>query len=283
VGFQTEARQTPRGKAVEWFQRNFFLYSVIRPLLDIAILSFLLYQAYNLLVKTQAIQLVKGAGLIFLFYGLAFFFDLNTVQWLMNLIAPGVVIALAIVFQPELRKIILRIGQGELFRLTNKPRPGELDAAVTAAEILSQQRRGALVVFTRNANIKNIVETGTRLNAEISSALIITIFAYNGPLHDGALVIQGGRIAAAGCMLPLSEQQDIRKSFGTRHRAALGISEQSDAVILVVSEETGAISLAYDGVLYYDLSSGEAQTKLNEFMEKRGSTDREEKEVFIEQ
>jgi diadenylate cyclase len=255
---------------VEWFQRITSVYNLIRPVLDVAILAFLLYKAYDLLVKTQAVQLVKGAGFLGLVYGLAFLFKLNTLQWVLNILAPGLFIAIAIVFQPELRKIIIRLGQGELFRPDSKPRLGQLEAVVTAAEILSQQRRGALVVFPRRINLKNIIDTGTRMNAELSSSLIVTVFAFDGPLHDGAMVIQNGRITAAGCFLPLSEQQDIRKSFGTRHRASLGMSEQSDAVILVVSEETGAISLAYDTKLYYDLSPLDIQRKLRELLD-RGS------------
>jgi diadenylate cyclase len=251
---------------VEWFQRFTSAYNLIRPVLDVAILAFLLYKVYDLLVKTQAVQLVKGAGFLVLVYGIAFLFKLATLQWLLSILAPGLFIAIAIVFQPELRKIIIRLGQGELFRPDHKPRLGQLEAVVTAAEILAQQRRGMLVVFPRRINIKNIIDTGTRLNAELSSSLIVTVFAFDGPLHDGAMIIQNGRITAAGCFLPLSEQQDIRKSFGTRHRAALGMSEQSDGVILVVSEETGAISLAYDTKLYYDLSPLEVQRKLRELL-----------------
>jgi diadenylate cyclase len=253
---------------VEWFQRLQAIYNGIRPVLDVAILAFLLYKAYDLLVKTQAVQLVKGAGFLALVYGIAFLFNLTTLLWILTTLAPGLFIAVAIVFQPELRKIIIRIGQGEFFRPDSKPRIGQLEAVVTAAEILSQQRRGALVVFPRRVNIKNIIDTGTRMNAEISSSLIVTVFEFDGPLHDGAMVVQNGRIAAAGCLLPLSEQQDIRKSFGTRHRASLGMSEQSDAVILVVSEETGAISLAYEAKLYYDLSPIEIQRKLRELLDR---------------
>ncbi|MDL2229228.1 diadenylate cyclase CdaA [Treponema sp. OttesenSCG-928-L16] len=255
---------------MEWLQRISSFYNLIRPILDIAIIALLLYKAYDLLVKTQAVQLIKGAGLLVLVYGIAFLFKLTTLQWILNILAPGLFIAIAIVFQPELRKIIMRIGQGDLFRIDSKPRLGQLEAVITAAEILAEQRRGALVVFPRKINIKNIIDTGTRLNADLSSSLIITVFAFDTPLHDGAMVVQNGHITAAGCFLPLSEQQDIRKSFGTRHRAALGMSEQSDAVILVVSEETGAISLAYDAKLYYDLSPIEAQRKLKEILD-RGS------------
>jgi diadenylate cyclase len=253
---------------MELFQRLTALYNIIRPVLDIAILAFLLYKGFDLLVKTQAVQLVKGAGFLALFFGVAYLFKLTTLQWLLTMLAPGLFIAIAIVFQPELRKIFIRLGQGELFRPDSKPRIGQLEAVITATEILSQERRGALVVFPRRVNIKNIAETGTRINGEISSSLIVAIFEFDGPLHDGAMIIQNGRITAAGCFLPLSEQQDIRKSFGTRHRASLGMSEQSDAVILVVSEETGAISLAVDGKLYYDLSPIEVQRKLKELLDR---------------
>ncbi|MDR1252147.1 MAG: diadenylate cyclase CdaA [Treponema sp.] len=253
-----------------WFQRLIAIYDLIRPILDVALLAFLLYKGYELLVKTQALQLVKGAGFLALVYGIAFLFKLTTLQWVLTIMGPGLFIAIAIVFQPELRKIIIRLGQTEFFRPDIKPRIGQLEAVVTAAELLSKQRRGMLVVFPRKLNIKNIIETGTRINAEISSSLIVAIFEFDGPLHDGAMVIQHGKIVAAGCFLPLSEQQDIRKSFGTRHRASLGMSEQSDAVVLVVSEETGAISLAYDMKLYYDLSPIEVMRKLKELLD-RGS------------
>jgi diadenylate cyclase len=253
---------------VEWIQRFLSIYNLIRPILDVAILAFLLYKAYELLVKTEAVQIVRGAGFLALVYGGAVLFRLTTLQWILTTLAPGLFIAIAIVFQPELRKIIIRLGQGDLFRTDIKPRIGQLEAVVTAAEILSHQRRGALVVFPRRVNIKNIIETGTRLNAEISSSLIVTVFEFDTPLHDGAMIIQNGRIVAAGCFLPLSEQQDIRKSFGTRHRASLGMSEQSDAVVLVVSEETGAISLAFDGKLYYDLSVVETTRRLRNLLDK---------------
>jgi len=253
---------------MNWYQKLGEIYNVFRPILDVAILAFLLYKAYDLLVKTQAVQLLRGAGFLALIFGIAYLFRLTTLQWLLNIITPGLFVVIAIVFQPELRKIIIRLGQGELFRLDNKPRLGQLEVVVTAAEILSRQRRGALVVFPRKVSLKNITDSGTRLNADLSSSLIVTIFIFDGPLHDGAVVLHGGRIAAAGCLLPLSEQQNIQKSFGTRHRAALGMSEHSDAVILIVSEETGAISLAHDSKLYYDLTPLDVQKKLKELLDR---------------
>ncbi len=264
---------------MDWLQRIQALYELIRPLLDIGILAFILYMGYGLLVKTQAIQMVKGAGFLLIVYGVAYVLRLGTLIWLLNVLGPVLLIAVAIVFQPELRKIILRLGQTEFFRPNTKPNLGHLEAVITAAEILSQKRRGVLVVFPRKINIKNIIDTGTRINAEISSSLIVAIFEFDGPLHDGAMIIQNDRIVSAGCFLPLSEQQDIKKSFGTRHRASLGMSEQSDAVVLVVSEETGAISVAFDGKLYYDLSPLEATRKLGDLLEhgKRGGYQQRER------
>ena len=251
---------------MEWFARINSIYDLVRPVLDILLLAFLLYKAYDLLIKTQAAQLIKGAIFLALVYGLSVLFRLNTLEWLLRSLAPGLFIAVAVVFQPELRRLFIRLGQGELFRADSKPRLGLLEVVVTAAEILSREKRGMLVVFSRRVNIKNIIETGTRLNAEISSSLLVTIFEFDTPLHDGAVVIQHNRIVAAGCVLPLSEQENIKKSFGTRHRAALGMSEQSDVVILVVSEETGAISIAYDGQIFYDLSPIEVTRKIKDYM-----------------
>lgn len=271
---------------MEWLQNVGAAYNWIRPAIDIAILSLLLYKGYELLVKTQAVQLIKGAGFLALVYAIAFFLKLATLQWVLNLLAPGLFIGVAIVFQPELRKIIMRLGQGEWFSLDSKPRLGRIEPVLTAAEILAEQKRGALIVFPRRIGLKNIAETGTKLGAELSSALIITIFAFDGPLHDGAVIVQGGRILAAGCFLPLSEQQGIRKSFGTRHRAALGLSEETDAVVLVVSEETGAISLAYDSKLYYDMSPSTVQRKLRELLDRGDREDvdvpEDRKESFLE-
>jgi diadenylate cyclase len=240
----------------------------VRPVLEVAIFSFLIYKAYDIFVKTQAGLLIRGAGYLALIYGVAYIFKLDTLQWVLNMIAPGLFIAIAIIFQPELRKIIMRLGIGDFFRPGNKPNLGQLEPIVTAAERLSEERRGMLVVFPKRTNLKHIIETGTKINADISSSLVVAIFEFDGPLHDGAVVIYNGRIAAAGCLLPLSEQQDIRKSFGTRHRAALGMSEASDAVVLVVSEETGAISIAYDSQIYYDLPHSAVEQKLKSLLDK---------------
>ncbi|TVR58475.1 MAG: TIGR00159 family protein [Spirochaetaceae bacterium] len=235
------------------FQNIWVFREVILPALDVLLLSVVIYKGYQILVQTRAIQLVKGAVLIVSMYAVAYFLNLRTFVWILNLLAPSLVIGIAIIFQPELRKIFTRIGQGRFLKFSQGREAFPLDAIVSAAEVLAYRKRGALIVFVRRVGQKNIIETGTRINGEISSPLLLTIFSHDTALHDGAVIVEDGRLVSAGCFLPLSEQLDVRRSFGTRHRAALGLVEESDAVVLVVSEETGAISLAYDGNLFYDL------------------------------
>jgi diadenylate cyclase len=254
---------------MDWLTTLHSIYGrFISPVFDVAILAFLIYKAYELLSRTQAVQLLKGAGFLAIIYGVAYVLKLTTLLWILQFLTPGLFIALALIFQPELRKIIIKLGLTEIFSPSNKPRTGQLEAVVSAAEILSGLRRGMLIVFPRRSNITQIIGTGTRIGGEISSTLIVTVFQFDGPLHDGAMIIQNGKIAAAGCFLPLSEQEEIRKSFGTRHRAALGMTEISDAVVLVVSEETGSLSIAFDSQIYYDLSANEILQKLRTILDR---------------
>jgi diadenylate cyclase len=250
-----------------------FYADYVRPALDILLLSFVIYYIYQILVQTKAIQLVKGALLIALLYAVAFFFRLSTMLWILNSLATVLVLVIAIVFQPELRSIFTRIGRGEWLRLGSRPSSYRLDTVLNAVEVLSSRRRGCIIVFGRRVGLKNIIETGTRLQADLSTSLILTIFGHDTPLHDGAIVVQGRKIISAGCFLPLSEQTDIRRSFGTRHRAALGLAEHTDAVVVIVSEETGAMSLAYDSNLYYDLSVVEIKRTLQRLLELRDEHD----------
>ncbi len=230
------------------------IYDVIRPVLDVAILTFLLYKAYTLMTRTNALQIVKAALIVALAYAVVVILNLDTMLWIFSILAPGLLMAFAIVFQPELRKMLLKLGQAEWFAFGSRSKHTYVDSVLIAAEMLSKQKRGMLAVFMRHTKLDNIIETGTKLNADLSSSLLVTIFGHDTPLHDGACFIQGGKLVAAGCFLPLSEQYDIKKTFGTRHRAALGLSEVTDSVVLVVSEESGAISLAYDSKLHYDLT-----------------------------
>lgn len=253
------------------------IYEYIRPVLDIGVLAFILYKMYGLIVKTQSLQIIKFGFTVLTAYVIALILNLSMLLWLLHLLAPGVLIGFAIVFQPELRKIIFKLGQTQWFKFRRHTKHAYIDSVLIAAEMLSKQKRGMLAVFTRKTSLKDIMDTGTYLNADLTSSLLVTIFGHDTPLHDGAAVIQDGKITAAGCFLPLSEQYDIRKTFGTRHRAALGVSEETDAVVLIVSEESGAISLAYDSHLHYDLTMEQLTATLENLLEiTSSSADREE-------
>ena len=244
-----------------WFMQDYLL-----PALDVLLLGFLIYKSYQILVQTRAVQLVRGALFLGGLYVVSFLLDLRTVRWIINLLAPSFVIGIAIIFQPELRKIFTRIGQGTWLYPNQVAQVHLIDTVVGSLETLARKQSGALIVFSRTVGQKNIIETGTRIDGEISRELVLSVFENGSALHDGALVIESGRVAAAGCFLPLSEQTDVRRSFGTRHRAALGLTEETDALVLVVSEESGALSIAYDANLYYDLTADEIRERLQELL-----------------
>lgn len=230
------------------------VYNLIRPIIEICILTVILYKAYKVMVKTNSIQIIKAVVIVAIAYIFAIFLRLETLIWIFKTIAPMLIVCMAVVFQPEVRKLFLRLGQNQWFAFGNRSKHTYVDSVLIAAEMLSKQKRGMLAVFLRHIKLDDLIQSGTKLNADLSSSLLVTIFGMDTPLHDGACLIQGGKVIAAGCFLPLSEQYDIKKTFGTRHRAALGLSEVSDAVVLVVSEESGALSLAYDSKIHYDLS-----------------------------
>ncbi len=249
------------------FDRLLNIYEIIRPILDIFVLTFLIYKAYDFMAKTNGVQIIRAIIIVLIAYGVAALLHLSTLLWLLNTIAPGLIIAFAVIFQPEIRKFFLRLGQNNWFAFGSRSKHTYVDAVLTAAEMLSKQKRGMLVVFKRHTKLDDIIQTGTLLNADISSSLLLTIFGKDTTLHDGAVVIQNGKIVSAGCFLPTSENFTIKKTFGTRHRAGLGLSEVTDAVILIVSEETGALSLAYDSKLNYDLTTSEIRKILENLLE----------------
>ncbi len=240
-----------------------FFSTYIRPFLDVVVLAFLIYQVYRMLLQNNALPAIKGVVAAAALYALAYVLKLDTMLWILNKFASAIIIIVAIIFQSEIRNFFVKVGQSRFFKGRQRTIGTEVESVVSAAEILSSMKRGALVVFARQTGLKNIIDTGTILNADISSSLIVTIFGKDTALHDGAVVISGKKIVSAGCFLPLSEQKGIRQSFGTRHRAALGMAETTDAVVLIVSEETGAISLAYSSNLYYDLKHDELISTLN--------------------
>lgn len=241
-------------------------YDYISPVLDVCFLTFILYKAYEVLVKTNGLQLLKVVIILGIAYVLATILKLKLILWILSALTPSLLVGFFVVFQPEVRKMILRLGQTE-WRPSKKKKHMYVDSVLTSAEELSQRRRGMLVVFAGKTDIQGVIDSGTIINAHITSSLLSTIFEFDTKLHDGAVVIRGGKIISAGCFLPVSEQYDIEKTFGTRHRAALGLSEQTDAIILVVSEETGALSIACESRLYYDLSLDQVRRMLEDHLE----------------
>lgn len=233
------------------------IWNILGPAVEIGILTYVFYRFYTAVAQTKAQQIFKIVFVLLAVYAIAYITHLQTFLWLYKQMAVPIVIFICVVYQPELRRAFTQLfsGRSRIFRIGVQTTAEQIDSILNACTVLVSKNRGALIVFTRHLGIKNIVDSGTKLNADLSSALILTVFDHDTPLHDGAMVIQGNKIVAAGCYLPLSEQTDIKKSFGTRHRAALGLAEESDAIVLVVSEETGAISLTYNANLYYDLDT----------------------------
>ncbi|MBQ0004057.1 MAG: diadenylate cyclase [Treponema sp.] len=187
------------------FDKLSYIYNFVKPFLDIAIMTYLLYKAYDFMSKTNSVQILKTVVIVAIAYAIAVILDLKTLLWVLNIIAPGLVISLTIIFQPEIRKLFLRIGQSKWFAFGSRSKHTYVDSVLIAAETLSKQKRGMLAVFLRHTKLDNILQSGTRLNADVSSALLVTIFGMDTPLHDGACFIQGGKLVSAGCFLPLSE------------------------------------------------------------------------------
>ncbi len=234
--------------------------------LDIAIVTIIIYEVLKMLLKTRANSVIRGVVVVLVLMWLSDLLQFNTLSWLFQQVFGTGVILLVILFQPEIRRTLEQIGRR---RWSSKwPLKAEtsykyktdsenISELVTACSRLAKRKVGALIVIQRSTGLQDIMESGTILDAEISSQLLENIFEPNTPLHDGAVVLQGGRIVAAGCILQLSNDDGISKDLGTRHRAALGISETSDSLSVIVSEETGIISVARDGKLtrYLDETS----------------------------
>jgi diadenylate cyclase len=220
-----------------------------------------------------------GLVLILLLSLLAGVLQLNGLNWLISSLKTVWVLAFLILFQPELRKALTSLGGGRIFSsFTRSQDSTVLGALVRAVEGIATRGLGALIVIERNVGLKNIVETGTRLDARVSSELLSTIFTPPSPLHDGAVVISGDQLVAAGCILPLSQNPHLAYALGTRHRAALGMSEESDAIVIVVSEETSGISIAEAGRLIPNLDEGALRSNLATLFSVRSETQAPEPE-----
>ena len=240
-------------------------------LVDIVLMSIILYRLLLIIKGTKAVQMIIGLGVLLLASLLSRYFELYTVDWLIQSFWAQIVLAIIILFQPEIRRALAQMGETHLFKtLTSAEELKSLEEIVRATIALANRKIGALIAIERDTMLGDFIEIGTPLDAKVSKEIILSIFHPTSPIHDGAVVIRGNRIIAAGCFLPITMGPDISKSLGTRHRAGLGLSEETDAVILIVSEETGTISMAVEGKLERHLDMGTLRDVLTDlFASKR--------------
>jgi diadenylate cyclase len=238
---------------------------ILTSALDILIVAFLIFQVYKSLKGSQAIQIAKGLGVILLVFILSKLLRLQTLNWILTYLLNFGIIAIIILFQPEFRKLLIRFGEGKnIGFFSHEEREQVFTDLIESLTYMSKKRIGALIVIRRHNFLGGVIETGVKMDALLSSRLLISIFNKKSFLHDGAVIIYSNRIMAAACILPLSDNPNLDKDIGTRHRAALGISEESDALVLVVSESSGRISAAVDGKLH-TIPSAQIRQKLEHF------------------
>ncbi|HLR52529.1 MAG TPA: diadenylate cyclase CdaA [Candidatus Avamphibacillus sp.] len=232
--------------------------NLLRIVIDIGLVWYVLYKLIMLIRGTKAIQLLKGIVVVFVVRLVAFVFDFQTIKWITDQAIDWGFLVIIILFQPELRRALEQLGRGSIFSRASKSEEEIMqqiiDSIVHACNYMAKRRIGALITIERETGVGEYTETGIPLNAELTHQLLTNIFTPNTPLHDGAVIIKGDTIVAAACYLPLSESPFISKELGTRHRAAMGISEVTDAITIVVSEETGYISATKNGELRRDMS-----------------------------
>ena len=239
----------------------------ISDIIDIAIVAFIIYKVLIFVIKTKTMRAARGVIMLLVILWLSELIGLNMVNWILSKAFEIGLIAIVIIFQPELRRLLERMGSSRfrnLFSPSGKTDQMEtvISQIVLACSDMSDSRTGALIVFERSNSLEEVMSTGTYINADATAELIKNIFFVKAPLHDGALIIRDGKLAAAGCMLPMSANMNLSKELGMRHRAGIGMSERSDSVSLIVSEETGAISIAIDGMLKRHLTPDAAKKLL---------------------
>lgn len=239
---------------------------ILKNIVDVLLVWFVFYKLFTIIKGTKAVQLLQGIFVILVVRILTEVLGLDTLRWIMKQVLDFGFLAVIIIFQPELRRALEQLGRGKLFGRSAMAEEEERDRLVEAltksVSYMAKRRIGALISIERETGLSEYIETGTLMNSKVSSELLINIFIPNTPLHDGAVILQRNQIAAAGCYLPLSESPFISKELGTRHRAALGISEVTDAITIIVSEETGAVSLTVNGDINRNLSMEEFEKML---------------------
>lgn len=258
-------------EAISNFFRTYIPIRIeVTDIVEIIIISFMIYELLKWVKSTKAWQLIKGILVILVFIALAAIFKLNTILWIVDKAVNVLMFAIVIVFQPELRRALEQLGRKKFFAgllpdnsETNERFSDEtVDALVRAAYDMGKVKTGALIVIEQDTNLSEYEATGIELDALVSSQLIINIFEHNTPLHDGAVIMRGNRLTAATCYLPLSDNMELSKELGTRHRAAVGISEVTDSFTIVVSEETGGVSVAVGGQLFRNMDEEKLRSHL---------------------
>lgn len=236
-------------------------------LVDILLVCIIVYRVLLLIRGTRAVQMLTGFGIILIFYYLAERLKFHTLHTILVEFFNNLILILIIVFQDEIRKALTQVGRNPFFTTTNTiEEVAIIEDICQAAALLAQQRVGALIVLERETGLKNYIEAGTILDSKVSADLISSIFHPTSPIHDGALIIRNSRISSAGCLLPISRDPAINKELGTRHRAALGLTHETDAVVIVVSEERGEISLVHHGTMLRDLDVNTLRQQLLELL-----------------
>ena len=244
-----------------------FIEFGFKDLIDILVVAFIIYQGLKLTRGTRSAQIIVGLLLLFGIAFASYWFQLEGLTWLFSNLATFGIILLVVVFQPELRSALANIGQNRLFRMfVTLEEKKTLDEVSRAALRMAELGYGALIVIERRIGLRNYAETGKEVNAELSSELLITLFAPYTPLHDGAVIISGDAIEAAAASLPLTHNPRYGKLYGMRHKAAIGVSELSDAVVVVVSEESNGLSIAFDGTLESNIPKGEFMARLAAYL-----------------
>ena len=280
-------------KGFEEFKRAVFSFDRISDLLDVLLVAFVIYSIIKLIRETRAIQLAKGVLLLAVLYVIVSLLDMQASEYIMSFVFGNLLLILIVIFSPEIRHALESVGRSSvsninIFNFRNRSDDlleenvrNAINCVCRACADMSDKKIGALIVFEKDTMLGEIIKTGTAVDAVVTTELIGNIFFPKAPMHDGAAIIKDGRVAAAGCILPLTDNNELSSELGTRHRAAIGLSESSDAVVAVVSEETGAISVAEKGVLKRGISDGDLREILmKNFVKDYKKTDKKIKRIF---